>query len=102
MKEDKVLLQNGESKDVKIFCLTYPDRNKILKTYLDLKKYFKMQGDENANIIECIKDDLILDFIEEVLKKGIPALNLGEIESSEGDRLFSEHVNYILSGEVKN
>ena len=108
MRTINVKLKTGDSKEVSLDKLDVINRNKIFKTYLNLKEVMKKKttDEEEKNISELLKNpDDIFDFMADCLKVTLKGVSLSELEGSEADDIFSANAEYILgmsSGAAKN
>jgi len=87
--------------DIVVTSLGFRERNAILNKYIDVNRFIK-NNDKDANPIDFLKEDVsILDFQCEVLEKCVN-ISVDDLEPTDGDNIFNENVDFMISGGTKN
>lgn len=102
-KKVRVRYMKGDPKELTIYKLDVKKRNALFGKYLDLNKFMGAKNNKSS-ILNFIKEGQnVLEFMTEALEKAMPDLDLNKCDGSTADKLFEEHVAFILGlSETKN
>ena len=105
VKEISYTNQKADVVNTSIIVLSAVGRNEMLKKYFNVNQFMKKNEnpDEEIDMLNLIKEDVsILDFMVDVLTKGIDKFDANVVSGEVMDELFGEHMEYIMGFSSKN
>jgi hypothetical protein len=99
MVVEKVKYIDGREVEHVVKILGSRTRDTLLSEYLDMDKALKQDGNmDMSDLTGMVREGKsLLLFMNDVVEKGLEGLNVDEISGSEKDRIFGEHMSFIMS-----